>query len=424
MKIIITVIITLAVAVGFVLIALDDPGYVVLARAPYTVRLPMALFALAAMVLFALLYLFFNFLAAVLDIPNRMRKWRQRHNEVSAQLHTMQGYAGLIEGEWAKAEKKLLTHLPYNRAPLLNYLGAAYAAQQRGHLSRRDQYLADARTDHPKQKLAVNLTAARLHYQAGEIAESRDLLEKLRRAAPKNVPVARLLAGVYRQLNDWNSLATLMPALTRLKAFPAEELAAWEQQACERFLSSPALLQGEGRVREAFAELPAARKKDPTVIAEYCRQLLKAGEHELTEKTLRAALNRNWHAPLADLYGKAEIESVDGQVRAVKTWVKKYGEQIDLNLALARLYRRSGKLSLALEAFGEVIAAGREEACAELGALLEETGDTEAAVAYYRRGLAASLANQSSTPDLTPSGELLAQHERSESGEEVMPVVR
>ena len=426
MKLVVTIIITLGAAVGFVLLAVEDPGYVVLARAPYTVRLPLALFVLAALVLFAGLYLLFNFIAAVLRAPKRMRKWRQRRNEASAQTHTMQGYARLIEGDWSKAEKKLLTHLPHNRSPLLNYLGAAYAAQQRGHLRRRDQYLADALARHPEQQLAVSLTAARLHYQAGEITESRDVLEKLRRVAPKNVPAARLLAVAYRRLADWNSLAALMPSLARLKAFPPEALAAWEKQAYEHYLSSPALLQGDGtRPAEAFKALPAARKKDPVVIAVYCRQLLRAGHHLLAEKTLRMALNRQWAAELADLYGKAETPFTDDQIKLVESWAKKYGAHADLTLALARLYHRDRQWGKARELFGEVIADGRDEACAELGALLEEMGEKDAALSCYRQGMAAH-APESEVAEPPPAGELVALDGRAveAGGAEVMPVVR
>ncbi len=418
MKLIVTLIITFGVAVGFALIAMEDPGYVVLARAPYTVRLPLALFVLGLLAAFAVLYLLFNFIAAVLRAPRTMREWRHRRNQMHAQIHTMRGYADLIEGDWTKAEKKLLTHLPHNQAPLLNYLGAAYAAQQRGHLLRRDQYLADALAEHPEQRLAVNLTSARLHYQAGEIAECRDVLEKLRRMAPKNVPAARLLADAYRRLNDWNSLAALMPSLARLKAFPPEQLAAWEKQAYEHYLSSPALLQGDGnRSVEAFKSLPSNRKKDPVVIAVYARQLLRVGDHILAEKTLRLALNRGWDAELADLYGKAETAFTDDQIKLVQSWIKKYGAHADLSLA--RLYRRDRQLEKAKELFSRAISGGHHEACAELGSLLEEMGDKDAALLCYRRGMAA-FRPESSDSGPPSTGELVALDAKEA---DVMPVV-
>ncbi len=430
MKLVITLIITLGVAVGFGLIALEDPGYVVLARAPYTVRLPLALFALGALVVFACLYLLFNFIATVLRMPRKARAWQQRRNQTHAQIHTMKGYAKLIEGDWQSAEKNLLTHLPDNQSPLMNYLGAAFAAQQRGHLQRRDQYLADAYTQHPQQRLAISLTAARLHNQAGELAASRDVLEKLRRIAPKNVPAVRLLADVYRQLEDWNSLAALMPSLARLKAFSQQELAMRENQAYRHYLCSPALLQGDrNRPKEAFQSLPAARRRDPQVIAGYATQLQNAGEPILAEKIVRIALNRGWDAELANLYGMVKTPFTDDQIKLTKSWIKKYGDHQELTLTLARLYRRDRRLMKARNLFSRVIAAGRADVCAELGALLDEMGEKDAALHCYRQGLEAFVpAAGLDAPRVAQSGELIALNAQERSGESggaaVMPVVK
>ena len=430
MKLVVTTLITLGAAVGFALIAMEDPGYVVLARAPYTVRLPLALFVLVTLAVFAGLYLFFNLLAGVLRAPERLRRWRQKRNQARAQTHTMQGYAGLIEGDWSRAEKKLLINLRDHQSPLLNYLGAAYSAQQQGYLRRRDGYLDDALAHHPGQRLAISLTRARLHYQAGEIAECRDVLEKLRQVAPKNVPAARLLADAYRDLRDWNSLAALMPALARLKAFPPDELAAREQGAYVHFLSSPALLQGEGdRPTQAFKALPVAKRKDPGIIASYCRQLMAAGNPALAEKTLRKALNRRFDAQLAALYGQVETAFVDDQIKLAESWAKKYGatSHPDLTLALGRLYRRGRQWEKAKELLAAVVADGsREEARADLGSLLEEMGDAEGALRCYRGGMAAlAVGVEGETPRLS-AGELVGvEGEGAESGSAgVMPVVR
>ena len=420
MKFLIILLLTLAVAVGFVLVAMEDPGYVVLARAPYTVRLPLALFVLGLALAFAVLYLLFGVIGALLRAPRTAREWREKRSRARAQLHTMQGYAGLIEGDWARAEKKLLTHLPHTQSPLLNYLGAAYAAQQRGQYQRRDEYLADALAEHPAQQLAVRLTAARLYLSAGALAESRDELEKIRRFAPKNVAAVRLLAEVYRRLGDWISLANLMPTLARLRAFAADDLAAWEQLAYGRFLSAKALLQGDdARRAQAYKSLPSARRKEPAVVAAYARQLLAAGDNILAEKTLRMALNRGWDASLAEIYGTVETAFTDDQIKLVTTWLKKYRNESDaeivLTFALARLHRRNRQPNKARELFRQVIKAGRDDACVELAAMLEEAGEKDAALACYRQGMAAMSPARVDAKSV--AGELVTMPD-------VMPVVR
>ena len=395
MKLVITTLITLGAAVGFVLLAVQDPGYVVVARAPHVVRMPLAFFVLATVALFAALYLSLNFIAGAVRAPGRWRAWRERRGRARAQAHTAQGYAGLIEGDWAEAERQLLSKMQYNQSPLLNYLGAAYSAQQQGHLRRRDRYLDEALAQHPKQRLAITLTRARLHCQAGEMAQARAALEALRPNAPKSAAAARLLADIYRAQQDWAALAKMLPALTRLQAFPAAELEARRREAYSRYLALPGksgAAPGAGaavRATQAFQSLPRAARKDPAVVANYCAQLIKDGAHLAAETALRKALNRDWNAQLAALYGQAEADA-DAQIQAAEAWAKKYGERPELTLAQARLHRRARRPEQARGLFMRAVANGAPNpARAELGALLEEMGDKDAALRCYRQGLTA-----------------------------------
>ncbi|MBX2882809.1 MAG: hypothetical protein KTR32_22860, partial [Granulosicoccus sp.] len=262
MKLVILILIARAAAIGLSMVAMEDPGYVVLAGEPYTVRLPLALFALFAIAAFAALYLLINFIVALFRAPKKIGKWNKGRKEVSAQQHTMKGFAGLIEGNWGDAEQNLMTKLDHNNAALMNFLGAAYAAQQQGEIERRNSHLEAALKQFPDQELAIKLTRARMQMQAGEIGDARDQLEYLRLSAPRSVAVGRLLADVYQQLGDWPELVQLMPKLGKLGAFPEDELAAREKLALENHLQSPALLQGDGsRIDQTFKALPRKAKK-------------------------------------------------------------------------------------------------------------------------------------------------------------------
>lgn len=433
MKLVITTLVTLGAAVGFVLLAVQDPGYVVVARAPHVVRMPLAFFVLAAAAVFAALYLLLNFIAGAVRAPGRLREWRERRGRARAQTHTAQGYAGLIEGDWAEAERRLLSRMEYNQSPLLNYLGAAYSAQQQGHLRRRDRYLDEALARHPKQKLAITLTRARLHCQAGEIAAARAALEGLRLSAPKSAAAARLLADIYREQRDWAALTALLPKLERLQAYPPAELAERRRAAYSGYLALPAGGAGEaaeaadaGAAARRFHALPRAARKDPAVIAGHCAALIAAGEHAAAEKTLRRALNRGWHAQLAALYGQAEADA-EAQIKAAEAWAKKYGESPELTLAQARLHRRARRLEKARGLFMRAVADGAP-ARAELGALLEEMGDKDAALRCYRQGFApapdeARLLPSAESAQLTESAEATPPPAGADAPA-VMPAVR
>ncbi len=395
MKLFITIIVALILSVGLGALAVDDPGYVVLTRDPYVVRLPLLLFIGILFLAFVLLYLLLNFIASLFRASERYRKWRIRSQENSAQQHTMQGYAYLIEGNWSKAESALLKKLEFNKTPLMNYLGAAYAAQQQGLMNRRNRYLDQALAKHPSNELAINLTRARLLYQAGEVAESRDYLEKLRTTSSKNAAVTRLLADVYRELEDWDSLTRLAAALKKLKAFPEEETKNREQHAFEQLISSPALLQGEpDRSAKTWKSLPAKKRKDPDMIVSYVNQLIRDDKLKEAEKELRTALNRRLDKKLINLYGKVRSPYLHYQIELIESFMKRRGNDPDLLLALARLYRYEKNYAKAKELYKKSIEAGaQDEACLDLASLLEQMGETDAALFFFKKGAGGLLAN-------------------------------
>lgn len=430
MKLVLVIILTLAAAVGLSVLSLDDPGFVVLNWEPYVIRLPLLMLVVLIIVSFLLLYLLFNFIAGIFRAPKRYGKWREQSCQNAAQKHTMQGFAGLIEGNWSNAEQALLTKLEHNKAPLLNYLGAAYAAQQQGNTQKRNRYLDDALSNNPDQFIAITLTRARLHYQAGEITGARDCLESIRKSAPKNAPAVKLLGEVYENLEDWDSLTKLLSVARRLKLYPEQEIAQREQAAYSAMLSSPALLHGDSnRPVHTWNSLPQSKKKNPAIIASYANQLMKSGDWVQAETILRNALKKSYDPELIDLYGRIESESIETQIDFLSSLKKKHGEDSALLLAFARVYAVDNQIKQSIDHYQKVIeSGGSPESFAELGALMERTGELDRAVFFYKKGLGAPntdshVANQLDAPEA--KGELVTI-EAIQSGDpalEPMPVV-
>ncbi len=421
MKLILSILVALAGAIVLAKFALQDPGFVVLAWDPYTIKLPLLLFILILLLAFAAAYLLFNLVASLFRAPKKIGQWNERRTQRTIQNKTMQGYARLIEGEWSKAESALLSRLSDNRSPLINYLGAAYSAQQQGHHHHRDKYLDDALAKYPKQQLAIELTRARLLYQAGEIATSRECLEKLHKRFPKCVPVVRLLTDSYRDLGEWAALVKLAPTVQKMNAFSPEETEMREKMAFEQYLSQPKLVQGE--LENTWQSLSYSQKRTPRVVAGYARYLIHTGAMVQAEKLLRKAINRHFDSELAGLYAKAETDFITDQIKLAESWAKNHFEDQNLQLTLARLYRRNEEFERAQALLKQLISNGdkAKEACIELGGLLEQIGETEAAMICYRKGLALPTSDRlpTSSPSVTTGSEmvLLDTSEQPASGE-------
>ncbi len=389
MRLLIFILVALAAVVALALIAQEDPGLVVISRAPYEIEISLALFGIFLVIAFVLLYLAFRFLSRMYQAPSDMRKYNQRKRVEKAQNETLRGYAGLIQGDWDKAEKQLTKRLEHSPTPMLNYLGAAYAAQQRGDAQQRDSYLKEASQRDPNNRFAVGLTKARLQFQTGQLSEARETLEKLHNYAPNNVPVLRLLADVSREMSDWQGVTKLLPAMKKAKVLDGNELRERELEAYREMFENPALEQSQNNpLGGTWDSLPRAKKHDPEIVALYVRRLLETGDMAQCERILRSAIKRDWNQELVYLFGLVKSENIDKQYKLAKSWRSEHADDPDLLLTLGRIAVRKEDWEQARDYFQNAIAnGGRQEAYTELGLLLEQQGEREEALLCYRQGM-------------------------------------
>ena len=285
----------------------------------------------------------------------------------------------------------------------------------------------DALVKHPDQFTAITLTRARLHFQAGEMSESRNCLESIRKSSPKNAPAVKLLSQVYENLGDWDSLTKLLPVARRLKLYPEQELTNREQAAYAGLLSSPALLQGDSdRPATTWDSLPKGKKKDPVIVTSYIKQLVLAGDTKQAEIVLRRALKKSYSSELIHLYGKVESPLVENQIKLAESFKKKHGDDPDLLLALARLYRLNSNFDQSAGLYKEAIKAGaRDEVYTDLASLLEQMGETDSALHFYKKGMEAMKLDEDiivAGKEIESQGELIALE--SDEQNFAMPVVR
>ena len=381
--------VVLAVVIVLTLLALEDTGYVLISRAPVEIEISLALFVLVLFLAFVALHLTLRFVNRMYTAPRDIGKWQAQKRTERAQTATMKGYAGLIEGDWQKAEKQLTRDLERSPTPLLNYLGASYAAQQQGDVARRDAYLQDAQAADPRSRVAVQLTQARMQYQNGQYNEALTTLQQLYAVAPRNSSVVRLLTDVARHLGDWNRVTSLLPAARRTGAYTDQELSQHEGDAVHEVLSGAA--HGEGgavALQQAWQGLSRSQRKDARLIEIYARQLIDTGDMDRAEKILRATLKRNWQRPLVNLYGLVNSSRPAEQFKVAEAWAKLHPAEPELMLTLGRLAVLNKLWGKAASYFETAIAEGdNDEAYAALGELLEQLGEHDRAREIYRRGL-------------------------------------
>jgi len=401
---IVYVLITLAAAAALGLLALEDPGYVLISRTPYEIEVSLVLaVVLAGIVLFAV-YLVLRLLWAVLRMPRTAGRWRVNRRHALATQATLAGYSRLIEGEWEEAEEILSQRLGYGATPLLSALGAAYAAQQRADYDARDKYLLQARNQEPEHIEAVEITRARLLERAGQLDEARGVLEQLHEQGVRRRAVQGMLVELLQRQQDWPALESLFKDLKRSRILPEGEMKILNRDLQVRLLTSDARPDAGAQV---WSRLSRQERRDPVLTAVHVRSLIDAGNMKQAEKILRKAINRNWDGGLVRLYGHIRYEPIDALLKQAENWRVTHADDPDLLITLARfqleLKARDKALLLLVEA-ARIGVSG--ETYMELGLLLESMGESAKALQCYRRGLQESHASPVSEPSST-SSELL-----------------
>lgn len=366
----------------------QDPGYVLLAYQQTTVETSLWVLLLLLIVGFALLHWLLNLIAGARLPTHRMRDWQQRRNLRISRGKTLKGMVALSEGNWWKAQRFLSQAAERSELPVINYLAAARAAHEQGDHSGSDALLNKARAATPQAEVAIGLTQAQFQFERGQLEPCLANLLNLRRLAPKNSRVLKLLVQVHEQLEDWLALIQLLPELKRLKVLAADSLARLEQrchlQRLEQSLATlPEHSDAQDKLRalsRSWQAVPQHLLHDPQLVRRYTELMRSIGAEAEAEQTLQALIRRQWDEALVELYGTLAGQDAHRQLEVAKGWLKKHPDSAALQLTLGRLCLRNAHWGQAVGHFERSLdLQPRLETFGELQRLLQHLGETERA---------------------------------------------
>ncbi len=370
-----------------------DPGYVLIAFHQWTIESTLWVAIPLLLVLLAVLYSLLATTRWIMHLPMAWRIWRKKQRIHKAQETTRRGLIEFSEGYWLKAKNHLIAALPHAESPLLNYLTAARAAQELGDNKLRDAYLQEAQQSVPEATIAVELTQAKLQLASQQWQQALVTLNHLRDAIPHHPYVLKLLMHLYQTVNDWPQLIALLPEVKRHAICSAQEFDQLQQQTYWHALQNVILQQNPLAVSNFIKNLPKPLKKDPTLMATYCRYLMANNQDKEAEQVLRSNLHQRLDPELIELYGRIPSQA---QLKFTESLLKLYPNSAVLCLCLGRICTNHNLWGKAKTYFEESIKHQPTPAAyAELGQLLEQLEDRSGACKAYRKGLLCALDDQS-----------------------------
>lgn len=401
----------LALALGGLLAAQlgDDPGYVLIQIAGYTLESSVAGLVFLSVVSVVLVLLGLKFFNASVRMPGRVGEILQdrRLNQARKQLRL--GLNELAAGQWERAEMELLKRIADADEPGTHYLYAAQAAHQLGKSQRRDDYLALADQSGPQHHSAVLLKRAELWAADGRHVEALDALDVLLAEQPRNRAAVALRLDLLAREGRWETLRDALSAARSL--LPHDQVDRYVLQVHRELLSQARASGRLEALRTAWQHVPKAQQQDAGLIAHYALLCHDLNADADGIRLIVAALRQAWHPELVRVFGELDGGDVVRQLSKVENWITQHGEKPELMLVAGRLCLRNRLWGRARSYFEACLRSyPSPEIRLELGKLLIQQGDDDkAALELFREGLESSL-----KPD-RPEQEWLAADKSLES---------
>jgi HemY protein len=381
-----------AVAVAYLLhnwlSANNDPGYVLIGFGHWSLETSLTVFTVAQVIGFFVLYNFFRLLGLLIRMPGQFSKRRRNVKFNRSQEALVAGLVDAADGNWESAEKILIKHAANSGAPLLHYLTAARAAQSRGALDKRDEYLKKAAEQSSDTSITVGLTQAELHMSEQQFEQALETLNKLHSINPGHSRVLKMMHQAYQHIGDWEGLSKLLPSLQQNKILMEAEVKLLETQTFSRLLKQAAE-QGEQQAIEACWEgIPDHIKIMPGIANIYFAAMISVGAGLGVEKAMSKQLSKHWDETLLILFSSLEVDDRAKQLQATEQWLVVYpGDAV--------LLRVLGKLALKAEQMEKaeqyLLKSSNIEASVDayqlLGEVLFAKGDKDKACDYFKRAL-------------------------------------
>jgi HemY protein len=380
-----------AAAVVLVIFGQADNGYVLFVYPPYRLEMSLLFFGVAAVAVFAALYVLTRLAHHVLALPVHVRNFRQRRRRERGQSALASALQSYFEGRYAHAEKEAERAHASGAAPGLAALIAARAAHQMRNFERRDEWLERAAAAGESLQVARLVSRAELALEERDYATARDALTGLHGAGPKHIASLRLLLRAERGLGNWEEVLRIASQLAKRDAIAPAAAEEYKVQAYVALLGRAAADRAALEAR--WRAIPSRDQVQPRIAAAAARHAAALGAAALARDIIERSLAAEWSAPLVSLYGV--LPALDAAERAeearrrtekAEKWLHERPEDPQLLATLGRLCAHAelwGKAQSYLEAslsFEETRAAHLE-----LARLAERTGREADAQSHFRR---------------------------------------
>lgn len=339
-------------------------GYVRIETTNHIIEMSLTTLVIFFVISLAVVYSIEAAISRFCNLSNNTYSWFSRRKRVKAQKQTLEGLMRMDEGDYFKAEKLIGKNAKHSDEPVLNFIKAAEAAQQRGDEFSANRYLIQATEIAGTDSLILEIARTRILLQQNKLPAARSSVDSLLIMASRNKEVLKLAVDIYLKSKAYQALDNILEQVEKSGLYSAEEFEKLQRRVEDGLLDEKMNEDGVDGLLDWWDEQPRKRRHDSYVKLGLIRRLIDANDYESAYELMLELVKTldDDNSPLTQglfkQISRLQPEDNSKLVKMVSKWAKSANPtaQCLANRALGYLYVRNNDFAKADEVFKNLIA--------------------------------------------------------------------
>ncbi|AFJ48822.1 protoheme IX biogenesis protein HemY [Shimwellia blattae] len=369
-------------------------GYVLIQTDNYNVETSVTgliiMLVLCLVVLFAIEWI----LRRIFRTGARTHGWFLGRKRNRARKQTSQALLKLAEGDYQQVEKLMAQNADHAEQPVVNYLLAAEAAQQRGDEIRANQHLERAAELADNNQIPVEITRVRLQLARNENHAARRGVDKLLEVTPRHPEVLRLAEQAYIRTGAWSALLDILPSMEKAQVGDEQHRDNLRQQAWIGIMEQLMAEQGSEGLNLWWKNQSRKTRQQTSLQVAMADHLMECNDNQSAQQVILEGLKHQYDDRLVMLMPKLKSDNPQQLEKALRQQLKADDKNPLLWSTLGQLLMKHGEWQEATLAFRAALKL-RPDAYdyAWLADALDRQHQPEEAATMRRDGLLLTLKN-------------------------------
>jgi len=369
-------------------------GYVLIQTDNYNIETSVTGLAIVLILTMVVLFAIEWLLRRIFRTSAHTRGWFVGRKRRRARKQTEQALLKLAEGDYQQVEKLMAKNADHAEQPVVNYLLAAEAAQQRGDEARANQHLERATELAGDDLIPVEIARVRLQLARNENHAARHGIDKLLEITPRHPEVLRLAEQAYTRTGAWHSLLDIIPSMAKANVSDEEHRAALEQHAWIGLMDKTLADRGSEGLREWWKNQSRKTRGQVALQVAMANLLIESDDHDTAQQIIIDGLKKQYDDRLVMLIPRLKTNNPEQLEKVLRQQIKAVGDRPLLWSTLGQSLMRHGEWQEASIAFRAALKQ-RPDAFdyAWLADTLDRLHQPEEAATLRRDGLLLTLQN-------------------------------